>query len=67
MEESQVWWQVLVIPAPKKQKQADPWGLLVTQLSIFGELQAKERSYLKKQGMCHPRNNGWGCLLTYTL
>lgn len=39
---------MVVIPAMGKQRQVDPWGLLASQSSLLGKIQASERPYFKK-------------------
>lgn len=46
---SQVWWNILVIPALGRKKQEDPWGSLASQASLLDKFQDNERPCLNKQ------------------
>lgn len=39
---------MFIIPTPGRQRQADPWGLLVNQASLLGEFQGSEKPFFKK-------------------
>ena len=57
-----MWWLTFVILALGRQGKVDPWGLLVSQTNLLGELQVSERPCLILK-MAEVAASGWiACL-----